>query len=289
MSVLDIIDFSRIGYALFFGILPIILLGVAILKPRGLYYMTVGFGIFAFLSLCMMDMTLLIAYIIVYAGFVLFWMIKGGMQYQRDGYSFDLYRELFESYYADDLNGDGINDAFDNWKIAHDPRFSWIFASRKVKKERRLRQEYGKLGEYVDFNPYFGDSASKFDQGGSYESRSEGARERRRTEEQARRRQSQNQYRSQNYSTRNMNRQEQMSEAERKVAAQHEFARNYNLRYFAMCASKSEGKKLYHKYAAKFHPDNPVTGDKEKFIKIDEEYNRFSEIPDAAFVTENLG
>ena len=70
----------------------------------------------------------------------------------------------------------------------------------------------------------------------------------------------------------------QMSDVEREVAKQHEFARRHNLRYFAMCKSKSEAKKLYHKYAAKFHPDNAVTGDKEKFVRIDEEYNRFCQI-----------
>lgn len=75
-----------------------------------------------------------------------------------------------------------------------------------------------------------------------------------------------------------------MSEEERRVARQHEFARQHNLRYFAMCTSKDEGKKLYHKYAAKFHPDNAITGNKEKFIAVDEEYNRFCKINDADFV-----
>lgn len=292
MSIYDIIDVSKIGYTLFFGIAPVILLGVAILKPRGLYYMAIGTGFFGFASLICGELYLTVIYIIVFVGFIIFWMIKGGMNYQREGYTFDLYRELYESYYADDLNDDGINDAFDNWKIAHDPRFSWIFASRKVKRERKLRQEYSKFGSFVGYNPYFGDDIRKFAKGeaGSYTSNytSEEAKAHAKADAEAaaRRREREQQYYSSrnNTASRSEQKREEMDDAQRRVAAQHEFAKRNNLRYFAMCTSKDEGKKLYHKYAAKYHPDNAVTGDKEKFITIDEEYNRFMQIDDWDFV-----
>lgn len=296
MSVWDIVDVSRIGFTVLFGIAPVILLGVSLLKPRGLYYMSVGTGVYFFMCLCTMEYKLMFVYLGAYVAFTVFWVVKGGMQYQKEGYSFDLYRELFESYYADDLNDDGINDAFDNWKIAHDPRFSWIFASRKVKRERRLRQEYGKFGNYMGYNPYFGDSIRKMAREGAQSyfnssdrnadtAREEAAREEAAREEAIRRRrQQEEEYRARGNASRSAQKQDQMDEAQRRVAAQHEFARRFNLRYFAMCTSKEEGKKLYHKYAAKYHPDNSVTGDKDKFIKIDEEYNRFSQIDDWDFV-----
>lgn len=275
MSVFDVVNFSTIRYALIFGVIPIIGLGISILKPRGLYYMSVLIGIYSMICLARLEFSLLLVYIIAYIGFFVFWVIKGGQDYQRYGYQFDLYKEMYESYYADDLNDDGIIDAFDNWKIAHDPRFSWIFASRKVRRERKLMREYARFNQSTGYNPYFGERIRDYSRdpfgtsgtGGRNNSSQSGSAQR------------------QYYQPdRNMNKQEQMSEAERQVAAQHEFARRHNLRYFAMCTSKSEGKKLYHKYAAKYHPDNAITGDKEKFIKIDEEYNRFSEIPDTDFV-----
>lgn len=297
MSVFDIVDTSRIVYTLIFGILPVILLGVSILKPRGLYYMTIGGVFYLFATLFRAEFKLMFIYAGVYFVFAVFWKIKGGIEYQRDAYSFGLYKMLFESYYADDLNDDGINDAFDNWKIAHDPRFTWIFASRKVRRERKLRQEYGKFGAYMGYNPYFGDRINDAIRNGYDDPRKRAGRAddvdpRRRAEAQAhrraeaeareRRRQREEYY----YATgdRNMGKREQKDEAQRRVEAQHEFARRHNLRYFAMCASKDEGKKLYHKYAAKYHPDNAVTGDKEKFIVIDEEYNRFSQIDEMDFV-----
>lgn len=274
MSVFDVVNLSTLSYAFIYGVIPIIGLGISILKPRGLYYMSVLVGIYSFLCLLKLDFSLLLVYIIVYAGFILFWFIKGGQDYMRNGYQFDLYKEMYESYYADDLNDDGIIDAFDNWKIAHDPRFSWIFASRKVRRERNIMREYARFSQSTGYNPYFGERIRDY----SRNLYGTGAGQRQNTSGQS---STQRQY---YQPDRNMNKQEQMSEAERKVAAQHEFARRHNLRYFAMCNSKSEGKKLYHKYAAKYHPDNAITGDKEKFIKIDEEYNRFTEIPDSDFV-----
>lgn len=274
MSVFDVVNLSTLSYAFIYGVIPIIGLGISILKPRGLYYMSVLVGIYSFLCLTKLDFSLLLVYIIVYAGFILFWFIKGGQDYMRNGYQFDLYKEMYESYYADDLNDDGIIDAFDNWKIAHDPRFSWIFASRKVRRERNIMREYARFSQSTGYNPYFGERIRDY----SRNPYGTGAGQRQNTSGQS---STQRQY---YQPDRNLNKQEQMSEAERKVAAQHEFARRHNLRYFAMCNSKSEGKKLYHKYAAKYHPDNAITGDKEKFIKIDEEYNRFTEIPDSDFV-----
>lgn len=237
--------------------------------------MTVFLCVYSILCLIRIEFVLLMIYIIIYVGFCIFWRVKGGSEYQRQGYQYDLYEEMFKSFYADDLNEDGIIDAFDNWKIAHDPRFSWIFASRKVRRERKIMREYARFNQSTGYNPYFGERIRDYSRkpfgtsaaGGGRNSSQSGSAQR------------------QYYQPdRNMNKQEQMSEAERQVAAQHEFARRHNLRYFAMCTSKSEGKKLYHKYAAKYHPDNAITGDKEKFIKIDEEYNRFSEIPDTDFV-----
>lgn len=50
------------------------------------------------------------------------------------------------------------------------------------------------------------------------------------------------------------------------------------LRYYAKCMTVDDAKKAYRKYAVTFHPDNPVTGDEEKFIEIDKQYNKFVEI-----------
>lgn len=50
------------------------------------------------------------------------------------------------------------------------------------------------------------------------------------------------------------------------------------LRYYAKCMTVEDAKKAYRKYAVTFHPDNPVTGDENKFIEIDKQYNRFVEI-----------
>lgn len=49
------------------------------------------------------------------------------------------------------------------------------------------------------------------------------------------------------------------------------------LRYFSKCMNCEEAKRVYHKYAVKYHPDNPVTGNQEKFVEIDQQYNTFME------------
>lgn len=278
MSISDIIDISRIGYTLFYGVLPIVLLGISILSPRGLYYMTVGMGFLGFVALGSTEFSVLAVYFVLYAGFFMFWMIKGGRQYEQNGYSYDMYKKLYESYYADDLNDDGIIDAFENWKIAHDPRFSWIFASRKVRRERKLSREFGEFGSRTGYNPYFAESYRKYSQKTNSGETGSSSYQRNSHYSQAQRNGNGN------YENSKVDKEEHMTEADRKVAAQHAFAVSHNLRYFAMCSSKDEGKKLYHKYAAKYHPDNAVTGDKDKFIKIDEEYNRFMKIDDWEFV-----
>ena len=58
----------------------------------------------------------------------------------------------------------------------------------------------------------------------------------------------------------------------------NETALAYGLRYYARCMTVEDAKKAYKKYAVTFHPDNPVTGDEEKFIQIDTQYNKFMEL-----------
>ena len=42
MSVFDVVNLSTLSYAFIYGVIPIIGLGISILKPRGLYYMSVS-------------------------------------------------------------------------------------------------------------------------------------------------------------------------------------------------------------------------------------------------------
>ena len=303
MDLSEIISVKDIIYLVLLAILPLAVLGISILKPRGMYYITVGFGIFSLIALFTENYGAIGFYIIAYIGFSIFWAVKGGREYEACGHKFDIYRNLYASYYADDLNDDGIIDAFDNWKIAHDPRFAWIFASRKVRRERK-EKGYFNFSFGVDSQAALNNKKRwsendwSYGFGGSrdYSSSGQGSR----TYSQGSNTYSQ---RSSTYSQRSSTYgrgsstygqesnsfgqsrdTDSMSEEERRVARQHAFAREHNLRYFAMCTSKDEGKKLYHKYAAKFHPDNAVTGNKDKFVAIDEEYNRFCAINDSEFV-----
>lgn len=303
MSILDIIDLSQVFSLVILGILPLVVLGFSIMKPRGMYYMTVALVIFGFIALFSGHFAAIGIYLLVYIAFSIFWAIKGGREYERCGHRFDIYRNLYQSYYADDLNDDGIIDAFDNWKIAHDPRYSWIFASRKVRRERKLQSQNfynsGIFNAGVFGAGLFGEDSNEWDSGFSRDNSSEQRKSRSEyTDRYSRRSQAYSgqagnrDYGPKGYSayygntqkTSNTGAQKVMSEEEQKVAAQHAFARKHNLRYFAMCSSKDEGKRLYHKYAAKYHPDNPTTGNKEKFIAIDEEYNRFCAIDELDFI-----
>ncbi|MCR4749920.1 MAG: hypothetical protein K5877_09040 [Lachnospiraceae bacterium] len=239
------------------------------------------------------------AYIVAFGAFMIWWSSVFQKYKEENPNNYEEFRYYYSEYFADDLNNDGIKDAFENWEIAHDPRFFWLFGSRRAKQKKALENQ--------SFDDPFLGAANFFDQQDIYSHRSKarafesefkrkysngssGAtdnRTYRNTQTGGPYSNAQNSrsygtsqntgaYRK-NYDTRQKPESE-MSDVEKEVAKQHEFARRYNLRYFAMCKSKSEAKKLYHKYAAKFHPDNAVTGDKDKFVKIDEEYNRFCQI-----------
>ena len=219
-----------------------------------------------------------IAYMIAFLVFIIWWASVFQKYKEENPNNYEEFRYYYSEYFADDLNNDGIKDAFESWEIAHDPRFFWLFGSRRAKQKKALENER--------YDSFWG-MPNFFNQQDMYAHRSK-AREfesefNRKYSNQSSRTTDNRTYRNTSAgATRNAQRapepEKQMSDVEREVAKQHEFARRYNLRYFAMCKSKSEAKKLYHKYAAKFHPDNAVTGDKEKFVKIDEEYNRFCEI-----------
>ena len=299
MSINDVVSFANIGVALVFAIIPIVILTISLIAPRGLYYVTITaitLGLFAF---CLGYSEFVKFYIGAWVGYLIFYLLMRKKN-ERDGERFSLYEELIRSYYSDDLNEDGIIDAFENWKIAHDPRFSWIFASRKVreeqKKQRLMREEFTNFyssadndftKSFYDFerrtagragNGRSGRTDSGYRSGTGYAggrgngyAGSTGGNTYRKTG---------STYaggRQQTSETR------QMSEEEKRVAAQHAFARRNNLRYFSMCTSQSEGKKLFRKYASMYHPDNPDTGNEEKFVMIDEEYKRFCTISDSDF------
>ena len=222
-----------------------------------------------------------ISYIVAFLVFLIWWA-KVFQQYKEENpKNYEEFRYYYSEYFADDLNNDGIKDAFENWEIAHDPRFFWLFGSRREKQKRASeRQAYDSASFFKD--PYTS-TANFFNQQDLYAHRSKErafeAEYRRKYSNQSSRTSDNRTYRNtQNQTYKDPQPEKQMSDVEREVAKQHEFARRHNLRYFAMCKSKSEAKKLYHKYAAKFHPDNAITGDKEKFVRIDEEYNRFCQI-----------
>lgn len=224
------------------------------------------------------------AYAAILVGFCIWWSKSFHEFRMNNPEQYEEYLRFYSEYFSDDLNNDGIKDAFEHWEIAHDPRFFWLFASKKAKLERKARMNGKAVDDYfkrdnnwrerndrgygnqdssntksADWNSY-GSNRGKKKYEGSYQY-NQGT-----------------QYRAGNndYQRDTSN----MSDAEKQVAKQHAFAKKYDLRYFAMCSSKDEAKKLYRKYATKFHPDNSITGDKDKFIKIDEEYNRFCKIPE---------
>jgi len=268
VNLAEIIDISDVIYAAVFALLPLLIFAISLIKPRGLYYVTISLVIFSVLAVIYAHYEIIWGYVIAWIIFCVIWVVKGGREYERYDRDYNIYRKLFESYYADDLNDDGIIDAFDSWKIAHDPRYAWIFTSRKKRMEAKDTNVYEQRFTSRHWQDESSYSYKRKDNGseGGYRTSPGGTYGRTPGKTYAKPEGAAS-----------------MTEEERKVAAQHAFARRNNLRYFAMCEDKEEGKKLYHKYAAKFHPDNPTTGDQDKFIRIDEEYNRFCEIPDAEF------
>jgi len=231
-----------------------------------------------------------IFYILAFVIYMVWWSFQTQKYKDMNPGKYEDYLKFYSEYYGDDLNNDGIKDAFENWQIAHDPRFFWLFGSRMAKAKRKM--EY----EQVNFEYRTGYSSA-------YNSKTKNANNtRQRYDEHGRRIEEDSYFSSEQYrnqysgghadsyagnrndtytgSSKRHNDFDNMSEEEKKVARQHAFAKEHNLRYFAMCDSKAEAKKLYRKYAAKFHPDNPTTGNKEKFIMIDEEYNRFNSLKD---------
>lgn len=245
-----------------------------------------------------------LTYWVVCGVYIFWWSIKFQRYREENPDQFNEYKKFFTKYYGDDLNQDGIKDAFEHWEIAHDPRFFWIFGSKLEKRKRKNRAEAERAGYFARFfASNAGNSSDKFWREANEDNR-------RRQSDNTRSSYGRKPYsrtnfgsyrpggggsnsyggsassagysadagRSSGYGNDSYNFNAGMSEEEKKIAAQHAFAKRHNLRYFAMCESKAEAKKLYHKYAAKFHPDNSLTGDKDKFVRIDEEYNRFCAI-----------
>ena len=301
MSIYDFINISKIMEFVLWFIIPVWILVSCYLHKRFLSTVQLIYFILSIPIIGYYEGPLFsLIYIIVFAHFALWWSRVFQKYKEENPKNYEEYRYFYNEYFSDDLNDDGIKDAFENWEIAHDPRFFWLFGSRKAKREKEL--ERAKKGSpfgdamgsgFNSANSKAWEFQSQFNAWNYRYNRKTGQdratdnRDYRNTSSTGGNSRSSAYYdnirRQQNYQQRYNNpgqaaSDEGMSDVEREVAKQHEFARKYNLRYFAMCKSKSEAKKLYHKYAAKFHPDNAVTGDKEKFVRIDEEYNRFCQI-----------
>ena len=274
---MEIVDFSKIGVFVFWVIIPVFILAKSYLAKHFFTAFEFGYLIISILVITVYEGVAFGAtYLFILFAYTFWWSIEFKKYKEENPGQYEEYRKYYSEYYGDDLNQDGIKDAFENWEIAHDPRLFWLFGSKMAKRERKLKMErdmfYARMG---GFNPeernargYHGDKDKDYSKGAGSAFAKDATQR------------SNNTYRStsQTSSSYNRPREEQMSDAEKKVAAQHAFAKKYNLRYFAMCETKADAKKLYRKYAAKFHPDNAVTGDKEKFIAVDEEYNRFCQI-----------
>lgn len=274
-SVLEVIDFSRMGVFFLWVVIPVFILAKSYLAKK--FFSTVEFT-YLILSCVIIGAYEGVAFSIVYttvlAVYVSWWSVEFKKYREENPGEYEEYRKFYSEYYGDDLNGDGIKDAFEEWEIAHDPRLFWLFGSKMAKRERKLQKERNSFYSKSGFNGeeyykggYHGDKSKDYSKGAGSSFTKDS------TQDYQNSRTTRN-----NNSEHTSYHEPQMSEAERKVARQHELAKLYNLRYFAMCETKDEAKKLYRKYATKFHPDNAVTGDKEKFIAVDEEYNRFCKI-----------
>ena len=291
MTISDFVDTSRILIFFLWVLIPLAIVVKNYLCRS--FFLSVELG-YLFVSIFSIgyyeNIFFSIAYVVVIVGYIFWW----GNVYKKfrddNPGQYEMYLKYFSEYYGDDLNNDGIKDAFENWQIAHDPRFFWIFGSRMAKSKRRMERDMGRFESLFRSKSYanydeiaFQQAMERRNRRYSQEEEMERAQrkreyERRQYESYASQGSNQNAYYNQKNGYGGGTTPPPMSEEERKVAKQHAFARQHNLRYFAMCESKSDAKKLYRKYASKFHPDNPVTGDKEKFIAIDEEYNRFCAI-----------
>jgi len=281
MSISEIVDFSKMGVFLLWVLVPIIILvknylSAKIFNAFELTYLIISVMVIGYYE----GFVFPIIYLIVIFMYTFWWATQFQKFRQQNPGQYEEYMKYYSEYYGDDLNEDGIKDAFEHWQIAHDPRFFWIFGSKLEKEKRRFEREKS-MFFFRTGAQYYDDTVSA-----SYRRRDRSAESNRDYYSRSR-----NDYRNyggytkadaanNNSNTYNANSagSRTMSEEEEKIAKQHAFAREHNLRYFAMCESKDEAKKLYRKYAAKYHPDNAVTGDKDKFIKIDEEYNRFCSI-----------
>ena len=309
MHIYDFIDVGKLIVFVFFFLIPLIILVKCYIRRRfflafelvyyfvGMFFMAIFEGRF---------------FIYLYMGaFVIFsaWWGKVYKKYKENNpKDYQEFKHYYSEYFSDDLNNDGIKDAFEHWEIAHDPRFFWLFGSRRAKYQRQLEESiqisealgnsYGR-GRFNTWDTFastktpeqeFNEWSSSRKNGTYYRSMG-GSDPNYRSTDNRNYRNTAGGYAGSRYNASNGSNtqnngyygskpESEMSDVEKEVAKQHAFARKYNLRYFAMCKSKAEAKKLYHKYATKFHPDNAVTGDKEKFMKIDEEYNRFCEIPE---------
>lgn len=318
--ILEFVDVQQLLVYIFLVVIPIIIFLRNFFARRffstfELVYLVIGSLAVGYFE----SLLFTLSYWVICGVYIFWWSIKFQQYREENPDQFTEYKKFFTKYYGDDLNQDGIKDAFEHWEIAHDPRFFWIFGSKLEKRKRKNQMEAERAGYFAGFfSKNAKGSSDQFWQGAYEDSRrrqEQNARDGRNANGSEYTRRSRkdygpysrtnfgsygrttkgaygtgNGYGSGNgYSTGNSygagygsndsySSNAGMSEEEKKVAAQHAFAKRHNLRYFAMCESKSEAKKLYHKYAAKFHPDNALTGDKEKFIRIDEEYNRFCEI-----------
>lgn len=174
-----------------------------------------------------------------------------------------IYRDLFD----DDLDNDGIKDDFQRFSWARSKWVTWFTASKKSKKINKEPT----ADEFARFANYAGADAYK-----SF--RSEAGRREYAERNNSRRG---DYYNSGNrdYGNTSWDYKDEKNYSENQENNNlRARAKMHNLSYFAKCKDIKEARTLYHKYAAKFHPDNAVTGNKEKFIAIDQEYNRFCEL-----------
>ena len=173
------------------------------------------------------------------------------------------YRDLFD----DDLDDDGIKDDFQRFSWARSGWATWFTASKKSKKglNEPTPDEFARFANYAGADAYrgFRTETGRKDYSKNANSRNgdyynAGNRD----------------YGDTSWDYKNeANFSENAGTDELRARA-----KIYNLKYFAKCKDVKEARAMYHKYAVKFHPDNAQTGDKEKFIAIDQEYNRFCEI-----------
>jgi len=168
------------------------------------------------------------------------------------------YRDLFN----DDMDGDGIKDDFQGYGWARSKWAMWFTKSKKAKgQDEPTLKDYARFADFAGANAYKNYNFK----GGTGKAKFEQKRE--------------NVHYNRDYGDTSWDYKNESNFSDNTNSQMlHARAKTYNLKYFAKCQDVKEARSLYHKYAAKFHPDNTVTGDKEKFIAIDQEYNRFCEL-----------